>query len=102
MKPYLLVIVMLAFGEVFPQQSWNTTLIGRWPNGPCYTTFVVGNLAYIGNGGALEILDISNSSSPVFLGQIVTHSVVSDICVSGNYAYLAAIGKRFYISSAMI
>ncbi|MFQ5584016.1 MAG: hypothetical protein ACE5GL_06235, partial [Calditrichia bacterium] len=41
----------------------NTTLIGRWPNGPCYLSFVVGNYTYINNGGALEILDISNPAS---------------------------------------
>ncbi|RMH74776.1 MAG: hypothetical protein D6681_22735, partial [Calditrichaeota bacterium] len=74
---------------LFAQQSQNTTLIGRWPNGPCYAGFVVGNTAYIGNGGAVEILDVSNPASPVSLGQAITPSVVSDIFVSGSQAYVA-------------
>jgi len=70
-------------------QNSNVTLIGRWPYGPCYAVDVVNNIAYIGNGSALEILDISNPANPVKLGQVVTPSVVSGIKVSGNYAYVA-------------
>ena len=89
MVRYLLIFVVLMYGQIYAQQSQNTTLIGRWPNGPCYATFVVGNRAYIGNGGAMEILDVSNPASPVYLGQVVTPSVISGIFVSGTYAYVA-------------
>ncbi|RMI05015.1 MAG: hypothetical protein D6681_08745, partial [Calditrichaeota bacterium] len=92
MKRFLLTAVGFALLNtlfLFGQQSWNTTLIGRWPNGPCYAAFVVGNTAYIGNGGAVEILDVSNPASPVPLGQAITPSVVSDIFVSGSQAYVA-------------
>jgi len=64
-------------------------LIGRWPNGRCYTSFVVDNVAYVGNGGAMDIFDISNPSSPLLLGRAMIMGVVYDICVSGNYAYVA-------------
>ena len=67
----------------------NTTLIGRWANGRCYSTFVAGNFAYIGNGGALEILDVSNPASPVSLSRVITPSLVRGIFISGDYAYVA-------------
>ena len=47
----------------------NVTLIGRWANGPCYAVDVVGNYAYFGNGGYLEIADISDPSNPVEIGR---------------------------------
>lgn len=46
----------------------NTTLIGRWPNGPCYTAFVNGNYAYISSWSAIQILEISNPAAPVASG----------------------------------
>ena len=70
-------------------QDSNVTLIGRWPYGPCYATFVVGDYAYIGNGGALDILDISNSNAPARVGQVITPSIVLGIYVSGDYSYVA-------------
>jgi hypothetical protein len=70
-------------------QDSNVTLIGKWPNGSCYTSFVVGNYAYIGNGAAMDILDITNPSDPVRVGQVITPCIVMKIYVSGNYAYVA-------------
>lgn len=46
----------------------NTTLIGRWPNGPCYSAFADGNYAYISSWSAIQILDISNPAAPVASG----------------------------------
>ncbi|MBL7074737.1 T9SS type A sorting domain-containing protein [candidate division KSB1 bacterium] len=67
----------------------NTTLIGRWANGPCYAVDVSGNIAYFGNGGYLEVVDISDPANPVELGKIVTPSIVYGVAVSGSYAYVA-------------
>jgi hypothetical protein len=91
MKRFFSVIAILLFiwGSLFAQQDNNVTLMGRWPNGPCLATFAVGTTAYFGNGGALEIYDISNPNSPVKIGQGITPSVVRGIYVSGDYAYVA-------------
>ncbi|GAB4341651.1 MAG: hypothetical protein Kow0037_28440 [Calditrichia bacterium] len=85
----VLVIILFLTSIAGAQQSWNVDLIGRWPNGPCYAVFIAGNYAYIGNGGAMDILDISNPSSPALVGQIVLPSVVQGIYVNGGYAYVA-------------
>ena len=79
------------------QQDSNVTLIGRWPDCPCYATFMVGDYAYIGNGGAMDILDISNPNAPVRVGQVVTLSIVQGIYVSGKYAYVADGNDGLYI-----
>ncbi|MCP4414747.1 MAG: hypothetical protein GY808_19490, partial [Gammaproteobacteria bacterium] len=70
-------------------QSSNVSLMGRWANGPCYAVDVSGNIAYFGNGGYLEIVDISNPANPVELGKIVLPSIPQNVTVSGNYAYVA-------------
>ncbi len=54
------------------------------------TVTVQGNLAYIGEGGALSILDISNPAVPVHLGSFRTSGYVEHITVVGQRAYLAA------------
>ena len=67
----------------------NVTLIGRWANGPCFAVGVAGSTAYIGNGGYFQILDITDLSNPILLSKIVLPSLVYDIAISGNYAYVA-------------
>ena len=84
------VICLFAVTAIFTQvYGQNTTLIGRWANGPCYAVDVSGNIAYSGNGAYLEVVDISDPSNPVELGKIVTPSVVGGVAVSGSYAYVA-------------
>jgi hypothetical protein len=67
----------------------NTTLIGRWANGPCLAVDVSGNIAYFGNGGYLEVVDISDPANPIELGKVLSTSVVYGVAVSGSYAYVA-------------
>lgn len=87
-----------------PQQTFdsvtdsNTTLIGRWANGPCQAVDVSGNIAYFGNGGYLEVVDISNPANPIELGKVLTPSVVYGVAVSGSYAYVADYIRAVYVS----
>ena len=54
---------------------------------------VQGNYAYIGEGGALTILDISNPASPTVVGKTAPlPDIVQDVYVSGDYAYIADSG----------
>jgi hypothetical protein len=84
----LMTIIML-YSLVHGQESQNTTLIGSWARGPCYTVEVSGNIAYFGNGFHLEIMDISNPSYPVGLGRVMLPGTVKDVEINGNYAYVA-------------
>ena len=70
--------------------SWNVDFIGQI-GGITYAVAVQGNYAYIGVGQRLVILDISDPSSPVEVGRtdIFPDALISDIAVSGDYAYVA-------------
>lgn len=64
-------------------------MVGRWPNGPCFDAYVEGNLAFISNGGGMDILDISDPQIPKRIGRFITNDLVYGIYVIDNYAYVA-------------
>ncbi len=70
-------------------EAQNCTYIGRYACGPCYCVTVADTILYFGNGGYLEILDISDPENPVELSDILTPGGVWDVTVRGNYAYIA-------------
>ena len=87
-----LILTTLIIFFIYPgwsQESKNCSLVGSWPYGPCYTNFINGDYAYIGSGRILQIVNVSNLNFPKLIGEIVTLSVIYDIVVSGDYAYLA-------------
>ena len=66
--------------------------------GPTQAVAVNGNLAYVGIGSRLIILDISSPDLPVEIGSTPPlGSEIQDIAVVGNMAYLAAGGSGLYI-----
>jgi len=69
--------------------NWNTTLIGRWAEGPCEAVAIRDNFAFIGNGSYLEIIDIQNPVSPQRIGRCLTPSIVYGITVASSYVYVA-------------
>jgi hypothetical protein len=60
--------------------------MAQWP---CFAATVGGNIAYIGNGAAMDILDISQPTWPIKIGQVITPSVVQDIQIVDHFAYIA-------------
>ncbi|MGB2963971.1 MAG: hypothetical protein WBB69_08295, partial [Anaerolineales bacterium] len=65
-------------------------LMGMWPYGACQASAVdtAKNLALIGNGETLQVLDISAPSSLTKIGEVNLKGSAQDITISGNYAYL--------------
>ncbi|MFH0853982.1 MAG: fibronectin type III domain-containing protein [bacterium] len=58
--------------------------------GNASNVFTNGNYAYIADGtSGLQIINISNPESPIFVGNYDTASAAKDVYVSGNYAYIA-------------
>ena len=91
MKRFLLLFILsstLFFNTpAFTQNQFavsdsNVSLIGSWAKGPCYTSFVAGNKAYIGNGGELNILNIDHPQEPILLGSINLPSTIKGIVVT--------------------
>ncbi len=74
----------------FKVPSYNVEFVGMWPYGACKTVAVdvSRNMALIGNGYALQVLDISTPSSLSMIGEVELEGHVQDIVISGNYAYI--------------
>lgn len=68
---------------------WNVDLLGRM-GGQCSAIEVAGDWAYIGEAGNLTVLDISNSSSPLPIGQFSFNDFfILEIQVEGDIVYLS-------------
>ncbi len=70
--------------------AFNVELLGRWPYGECNAVVVdsAKNVAWIGNGYAFQVLDISTPSALSVIGEMELEGIVQDMAVSGNYAYV--------------
>jgi len=82
------VVVLFLVCNTGVQADVNVELVGQW-GGDCDAVAISGNLAYIGLGPSLVILDISEPNNPVKLGKVTLPDMVEDIAVSGSYAYVA-------------
>jgi hypothetical protein len=59
-------------------------------DGPTPDVAVAGNYAYLASGySGLRVIDISDPSNPVIVGNCDTPGYVSRVVVAGNYAYIA-------------
>jgi len=76
-------------GSEFSVPAYNVEFVGMWPYGACETAVVdtSRNMALIGNGYTLQVLDISEPSSLSKRGEVELEGRVQDIAISGNYAY---------------
>jgi len=71
-------------------QDSNVTSLGTWTSGYCEDVYIVGNFAYILKGSVFEILDITNPTIPISVGQCIlkANAHFIQVIVSGNYAYV--------------
>jgi len=67
--------------------------VGIWPYGRCEASAIdtARNIALIGNGETLQVLDISKPSSLSKIGQVRLKGSAQDIVLSGNYTYLVTL-----------
>jgi len=76
----------------FRGDSLNCELVGGWFSGPCGAIFVDSTkdtLAFIGDGGYLRILNVSDPSSPTTVGKLKCPRVIKDIYVKDSFVYIA-------------
>ena len=86
-------------GEVVAaqQQARSVRLVGQI-GGTTAAVAVQGNYAYVGDGPRLVILDVSNPTLPVVVGQTgVLPGLVEGVALAGNYAYVADAGSGLRI-----
>ncbi len=72
-------------------------MVGVWPYGKCEASAIDAsrNIALIGNGETLQVLDISNPSSLSQIGEVRIKGNPQDIVLAGNYAYLVT--KSYFV-----
>lgn len=85
------------YNRLYPEYNLDTsvdsnlTQLSHFAIGPCLDVVVEGNLAYAGNGGYFQVINISNPSEPVIIGEVLLpEGIVYDIEINGNFAYLLA------------
>ena len=61
--------------------SLNVRFVGNWPFGPSWAVCVdsARNLVFVGSGGGVYVLDISEVSNPVRVSEIRTRGVVNGL-----------------------
>ena len=62
--------------------------VGHW-GGAAWAVEIEGTIAYVGQGQSLLLFDISQPSAPLEMGRVILPDGVTDIVVSGAYAYVA-------------
>ncbi|MBI4809865.1 MAG: hypothetical protein HY800_00125, partial [Ignavibacteriales bacterium] len=70
----------------------NLTVVGEWPWGPCYAVAVRDNYALIGNGKLIQVMDISDPSSPTVAVEYNTGGLVRDIELRDTLAFVCTRG----------
>jgi hypothetical protein len=77
-------------------------LLGKWPYGPCEACAIDAGrkLALIGNGETLQVLNISNTSSPAKIGEVSLEGNPQDIEIAGNFAYVMTLNYLLVVSLA--
>jgi len=78
-------------GSGYKAESSNVELVGTWPYGSCGAAALdtTRNIAVIGNGQTVQVLDISDPANPSLIGENNLQARPRDILISGDYAFVA-------------
>ena len=82
-----------AVSETAANGDLELELVGRWPYGPSYAIAVAEvngtPYAFLGSGGVVLVLDMTDLSTPTKVSEVVTPGVVRGLTVSGSLALVA-------------
>ena len=79
----IVLLVATGLSQVAVRADIPVKFVGQW-GGPCNATAVSGNLLYMGIGPSLLIMDVSQPSNPIRLGQVILPGMAAGVAVSGN------------------
>ena len=83
-----LALLALALPAHSQPSPWRLDPIGAW-GGPVNHAQIEGDIAYVGSGQRLVILNISDETNPVEIGSVNLFQAVHGFEVGGDYAYVA-------------
>jgi len=75
----------------------NMSLVGRWAHGSMQALDVDGSLVYLGDGGLLCVVDVTDPADPTVLGEVDLMSPVMNIACDGNYVYVAGYMQGLFV-----
>ena len=86
------IILILLVPLIFGVAAGQVTLIGRYDTpGWAFKVAVMGNYAYVADWSSMQIIDISDPTSPFLVGNYDDpRAYAYDVAVSGSYAYVAS------------
>ena len=84
------VIAFFIFTKNAVVADWE--IVGKWPNGPCRAVEVDSNYVYMGTGGFLKIMDVTDPTNPTEVSSFTTNDAVENLFKSGNYDWCLFIG----------
>ena len=86
-KLFIIFLFLIGNSEVFSQND-SFTLLGRWAEGNTNTVAVKDDIAFIGNGSNLTLVDISEAEAPTEISSYLLSNIVSAVALSDHYAYV--------------
>jgi hypothetical protein len=96
-KTYFYLLLLPLCTNLFAQTR-DCSLVGQWAHGTTYTAEMRDGILYYGNGGYLDMADVSMSvAHPVLLGRWLSPGPVHEVAVRGDYAYVACGGPGLRI-----
>lgn len=79
-----------------PRTDTGFTVVGEWRWGPCIAAAAIGHHVLIGNGGLLQVLDMSQPEAPRIIWELKT-AFVRDIKIRSPFAYALLNDASFVI-----
>jgi len=77
-------IVLLVFGHLSQGLCQNTTLLSRVTDGQCNSVHLIGDIAYVGNGSMIDVVNLENPLQPERIGRLELGSLVGKMDHSDN------------------
>lgn len=99
MKKFIITIYLLFFVSYTYSLDPNLIQVNHWPDGPCYVVEIVDNIAFIGNGASIDIVEITDINQLQFISKITTPGVVKNLKIIDKNVYVADFFNGLYIFS---
>lgn len=93
---FVLGLILVVFPRFAPAQDC-PELAGRSPAGVTQAVVAQGTLAFMGNGAALEVIDLSVPASPVVVGSLWLDYDIQSLAVDGGRVYAGTVQKLHII-----
>ncbi len=93
----LFLILFIIGNSITFSQKDSFTLLYRWAEGVTSAVAVKDDIAFIGNGSNLTLVDISSTENPVEISSYLFSNIVTSIALSDHYAYVIGNSLQLHI-----